>query len=30
MEPRFENLKYTLKGFYHGLIGKLGKLDEEH
>jgi len=24
------NLKYTLKGFYHGLIGKLGKLDEEH
>jgi len=30
MEPHFENLKYTLKGFYHGLIGKLGKLDEEH
>jgi len=24
------NLKCTLKGFYHGLIGKLGKLDEEH
>jgi len=24
------NLKYTLKGFYHGLVGKLGKLDEEH
>jgi rhamnosyltransferase len=26
----FLNFKYTLKGFYHGLIGKLGKLDEKH
>jgi rhamnosyltransferase len=30
IEPHFKNLKYTLKGFYHGIIGKLGKLDEEH
>jgi rhamnosyltransferase len=29
-KPHFLNLIYTLKGFYHGLIGKLGKLDEEH
>jgi len=30
IEPHFKNLKYTLKGFYHGIIGKLGKLDEKH
>jgi rhamnosyltransferase len=29
-KPHFLNFKYTLKGFYHGFIGKLGKLDEEH
>jgi len=29
ISPRFKNLKYTLKGFYHGLIGKLGKFNEE-
>jgi Predicted glycosyltransferases len=29
-KPHFKNLKYTLKGFYHGLIGKLGKLEENH
>ena len=29
-EPHFLNFIYTLKGFYHGIIGKLGKLDEEH
>ncbi|MEJ5300071.1 MAG: glycosyltransferase family 2 protein [Thermodesulforhabdaceae bacterium] len=28
VKPRLENLKYTLKGFYHGVIGKMGKLDE--
>lgn len=28
MEPHIKNLKYTLKGFYHGLIGRLGKLNE--
>jgi len=30
MKPHLKNLKYTLKGFYHGIIGKLGKLDEKH
>lgn len=29
VKPHLKNLKYTLKGFYHGIIGKLGKLDEE-
>jgi len=29
-KPRFLNFIYTFKGFYHGLIGKLGKLDEKH
>ncbi|MEW6566207.1 MAG: glycosyltransferase family 2 protein [Spirochaetota bacterium] len=24
------DLRYTLKGFYHGLIGRLGKLDKDH
>ncbi|PMP88892.1 MAG: glycosyltransferase family 2 protein [Caldisphaera sp.] len=26
----FKTLKYAIKGFYHGIIGKLGKLDENH
>lgn len=26
-KPRFENLKMTTLGFYHGLIGRLGRLD---
>jgi len=29
MKPHIKNLKYTLKGFYHGIIGKLGKLNEK-
>jgi len=29
MKPHTKNLRYTLKGFYHGIIGRLGKLDEE-
>jgi rhamnosyltransferase len=29
MKPHTKNLKYTLKGFYHGIIGRLGKLNEE-
>lgn len=28
-KKHIKNLKYTLKGFYHGIIGKLGKLNEE-
>ncbi|MDP9751444.1 glycosyltransferase family 2 protein [Thermoanaerobacter pentosaceus] len=26
---RLKNLKYTLKGLFHGIIGRLGKLNEE-
>jgi rhamnosyltransferase len=29
-KPRFLNFIYTFKGFYHGIIGKLGNLDEKH
>lgn len=29
MKPHTENLKYTLKGLFHGIIGRLGKLNEE-
>jgi rhamnosyltransferase len=29
-KPHIKNLKFVLKGFYHGIIGKLGKLDENH
>jgi rhamnosyltransferase len=29
-KPHFLNFIYTLKGFYHGITGKLGKLDEKH
>lgn len=27
-EPHLKNLKYVTKGFFHGLIGKQGKLDD--
>jgi len=29
-DNHFKTLKYALKGFYHGILGKLGKLDEDH
>jgi len=29
-KPVLKSFKYSLLGFYHGLIGKLGKLDEKH
>jgi hypothetical protein len=29
MKPNLKNLKYALKGFYHGIIGKMEKLDDE-
>ena len=28
MPPHLKNLKYTMKGFYHGLIGEIGRLNE--
>ena len=29
-KPVFKSLKYSLLGLCHGLIGKLGKLNEQH